>query len=110
MEQNILITEFRHFALLARNKGCRIIETGLKCLWRETEFHFQMLNLMDSLSVFHTNILLRRGIQGVAGGKVSILGGHCIGHSKKKIVYVCPIPNGFRDTAILLYYTLYTVH
>jgi hypothetical protein len=36
-------------------------------------------------------------IQGVPGGKVNILGGHSIGHSKKKVyMNVCPIPNGFR--------------
>jgi hypothetical protein len=27
-------------------------------------------------------------IQGVPGGKISILGGHNIGHSKQKIIYV----------------------
>jgi hypothetical protein len=33
------------------------------------------------------------------------LGGHSIGHSKKKKVYMymCPIPNGFLDRAISLY-------
>jgi hypothetical protein len=42
-------------------------------------------------------------IQGVSGGKVNILGGHSIGHSKQKVyVYICPIPNGFRDRAISL--------
>jgi len=41
-------------------------------------------------------------IQGVPGGKVSILGGHTIGHSKQKKLYMnmCPILNGFRDRAI----------
>jgi hypothetical protein len=43
-------------------------------------------------------------IQNVPGGKVSILGGHNIGYSKQKLfIYMCPIPNGFRDTAISLY-------
>jgi hypothetical protein len=43
-------------------------------------------------------------IQSVPGGKGNILGGHSIGHAKQKVcVYVCPIPNGFRDTAISLY-------
>jgi hypothetical protein len=43
-------------------------------------------------------------IQNVAGGIVSILGGHSVGHSKQKVyVYMCPIPNGFRDRAISLY-------
>jgi hypothetical protein len=49
-------------------------------------------------------------VQDVPGGKVSILGGHSIGHFKQNVyVYVCPIPNGFRDRAISLYSTLYTV-
>jgi hypothetical protein len=41
---------------------------------------------------------------GVPGGKVSILGGHIIGHSKQNMyMYMCPIPNCFRDRAISLY-------
>jgi hypothetical protein len=49
--------------------------------------------------------------QGVPGGKVNILGGHGICHSKqeKLYLYICPIPKGFRDGAISLYSTLYTV-
>jgi hypothetical protein len=41
-------------------------------------------------------------IQGVLEGKVNILGGHSIAHSKKKEVYMCmcPILNGFRDKAM----------
>jgi hypothetical protein len=39
-------------------------------------------------------------IQGAPGGKVNILGGHNIGHSKKKVyMNTCPIPNGFRYLA-----------
>jgi hypothetical protein len=39
-------------------------------------------------------------LQGVIGGKVNILGGHSIGHSKKKVyMSTCPIPNGFRYLA-----------
>jgi hypothetical protein len=35
---------------------------------------------------------------------VNILGGHSIGHSKKKLyMHMCPIPNGFRDIIIPLY-------
>jgi hypothetical protein len=55
------------------------------------------------------NILLRSitrsGIYtGVSGAKFNILGGHDIGHSKQKVyMYMCPIPNGFRDRAISLY-------
>jgi hypothetical protein len=43
-------------------------------------------------------------IQSVSGGKLNILGGHCIRHSKKKklYTYMCPIPNGSRDRAISL--------
>jgi TATA-box binding protein (TBP) (component of TFIID and TFIIIB) len=43
-------------------------------------------------------------IQSVLGGKVNILGGHSIGHSKQTVyMYMCPIPNGFRDRAISLH-------
>jgi hypothetical protein len=39
-------------------------------------------------------------MQSVPGGKVNILGGHSIGHSKKNIyMNVCPILNGFRYLA-----------
>jgi hypothetical protein len=38
-------------------------------------------------------------IQSVIGGKVTILGGHSIGH----YMYMRPIPNGSRDTVISLY-------
>jgi hypothetical protein len=43
--------------------------------------------------------------QDVPGGKVNTLGGHSIGHSKQKklYMYMCPIPNGFRDRANSLY-------
>jgi hypothetical protein len=45
-----------------------------------------------------------RYIQGVPGGNVNILGGHNVGLSKQKIVYLhVPLLNGFRDRAILLY-------
>jgi hypothetical protein len=43
-------------------------------------------------------------IQGVLGGRVNILRGHNIGHSKQIVfMYMCPIPNGFRDRVISLY-------
>jgi hypothetical protein len=43
-------------------------------------------------------------IQAVPEGKVNILGGHSIGHSKQKLyMYMCPMPNSFRDKAISLY-------
>jgi hypothetical protein len=32
-------------------------------------------------------------IQDVLGGRVNILGGHSIGHSKQVYRYICPIPN-----------------
>jgi hypothetical protein len=49
-------------------------------------------------------------IQNVSGGKLIL----CeviipVILSKKVYMYMCPIPNGFRDTAISLYSTLYTV-
>jgi hypothetical protein len=42
------------------------------------------------------------------GGKLHILGGHSIGHSKQRrkrnvYKYIYPIPNGFRDRVISLY-------
>jgi hypothetical protein len=42
-------------------------------------------------------------IQSVPGGKVNILGGPSIGHSKKLLYmyeYMCPIPKGFRDRGV----------
>ena len=40
-------------------------------------------------------------IQGVPGGKVNILGGYSIGHSKQKLyMNMCPIPKGFRNRTI----------
>jgi hypothetical protein len=39
-------------------------------------------------------------IQGFPGGNFNILGGHCVGHSKKKVcMNMCLIPNGFRYLA-----------
>jgi oligoribonuclease (3'-5' exoribonuclease) len=48
---------------------------------------------------------LLREIQRISqGGKVSILGGHSIDHSKQKMyMYMCPIPNGFQYRTISLY-------
>jgi hypothetical protein len=43
-------------------------------------------------------------IQNVPGGKVNILGGRSISHSKQNVyTYMCPIKNGFGDRAISLY-------
>jgi hypothetical protein len=40
-------------------------------------------------------------IQGVSEGKVSILRGHSIGHSKQKMcMYMCSILKGFRDISL----------
>jgi hypothetical protein len=42
-------------------------------------------------------------IQSVPEGKINILGGDIIGHSKQKLyMYMCPIPSGFRDRVISL--------
>jgi hypothetical protein len=50
-------------------------------------------------------------IQNDSRGKVSILGGQSIGHSKQKMyMYMCPIPNGVRDRAISLCNALYTLY
>jgi hypothetical protein len=46
----------------------------------------------------------KNAIQGVPGGNISILGGHSIGYFKQRnYICACPIPNGFRDTAISPY-------
>jgi hypothetical protein len=42
-----------------------------------------------------------KSIQDVPGGMGNLLGGHGVGHSIRKSM--CPIPNSFRDRAILLY-------
>jgi hypothetical protein len=55
-------------------------------LYRDFENHF-----WDMTSAAHyrfTTPSVTRTIQGVPGGKVSILGGHSIGHSNQKSVYV----------------------
>jgi hypothetical protein len=39
-------------------------------------------------------------IQVIVRGKVNILGGHSIGHSKQRNIYICPIPNDFHDSAM----------
>jgi hypothetical protein len=66
-----------------------------------------VLNLVSSPSSFQYKLLASRlprlilYIQRVPGGKVNILGGHGIGHSKKKVyVNMCPIPDGFRYLAL----------
>jgi hypothetical protein len=58
-----------------------------------------------SLCVRQPSFLSPLCIQNVPEGKVTILGGHSIGHSKqnKVYMYMCPITNGFRDRAISLY-------
>jgi hypothetical protein len=51
-------------------------------------------------------MIRHENIQDVPRQKVSILRRHSIHHSKQKkrvYVYMCPIPNGFRDRAISLY-------
>jgi hypothetical protein len=41
-------------------------------------------------------------MQGVPGVKVNILGGHSVGDSKQKIIYVqYPIPNALRDRELV---------
>jgi hypothetical protein len=46
-------------------------------------------------------VLQKPNIRGVPGGKVSILEGHSIGHSKKTVdMNKCPIPNGFQYLAL----------
>jgi hypothetical protein len=51
-------------------------------------------------SIGYRILVLVHYVQSVPGGKVNILGGHSIDHSKQKYVYVYmyPIPNGFRDS------------
>jgi hypothetical protein len=69
---------------------------GLKTIRQKFEIDFFIITILS-----HTQCVPR--------GKVNILGGHSIDHSKQKVyVYMCPIPNGFRDRAISLYSSLYT--
>jgi hypothetical protein len=61
----------------------------------------------DSFLRFTEALSRRLGVQATRGGKVIIVGGHSIGHSKQKSVYVhvsC-IPNGFRDRARISLYS-----
>jgi hypothetical protein len=67
------------------------------CTYKQTNIHTHI-----HLHI-HTYIHTYTHIQGVPGGKVNILGGHSIGHSKqKRYMNMCPIPNGFRDRTIWL--------
>ena len=67
-------------------------------------FSFTFYTLTTNLMWMRSRLLRHCYIQGVPGGKVNILGGHSIGHYKQKTyMYMCPIPNGFRDRDISLY-------
>jgi hypothetical protein len=65
--------------------------------------HVTLYTLKCSYIRFHKARLKHYVLNDIQG--VSILGGHNIGHSKKKkmYVYMCPIPYGFRGRAISLY-------
>jgi hypothetical protein len=55
---------------------------------------------MERIGDVFYEALSSQTIQDVPGGKVSILGGHIIDYSKQKVyMYMCPIPNCFRDKA-----------
>jgi hypothetical protein len=50
---------------------------------------------------------LRRSrlIQSVSRGKINTMGGHSIGHSRQKVyMYICSIPNGFRESYFTVQY------
>jgi hypothetical protein len=50
------------------------------------------------------DLYFRVGLQDVPGGKIIIMGGHIMDHYKQEVyMYMCPIPNGFRDRAISMY-------
>jgi hypothetical protein len=61
---------------------------------------------MENSSLFNrflASVTMNPCIRDAPGGNVDILGGHSIAHSKQKLyMYLCPIPNGFRDRAISL--------
>jgi hypothetical protein len=58
---------------------------------------------MDSFCELFQHFHYRR-YAGCPRGKINILEGHSIGHSEQKsVMYIYPIPNGFRDRAISLY-------
>jgi hypothetical protein len=64
---------------------------------------------MMSLAILLIHVM--SPIKNVPGGNINILGGHSIGHSKQKVyMYMCPIPNGVRDRAILLCNVLCTLY
>jgi hypothetical protein len=71
------------------------------------DFHYwniQVSFLGGLLSGLLYDTLTIDNIQDVPGENVNILGGHSIGHSKETVyMYLCPIPNGFRDRAVSLY-------
>jgi hypothetical protein len=66
-------------------------------------YHSNCLLCADDLKMFREIKLLKIVIQIYRGGKVNTLEGHSNGHSKQVHMYMCPIPNGFRDRAISLY-------
>jgi hypothetical protein len=54
-------------------------------------------NNSSTVLIYTALELLLMYIQSVPGGKVNILGGHCIGHPKQEKEYIsmCPIRNCF---------------
>ena len=57
---------------------------------------FNMLDLTSLIPLSSVSIAQAVCLQIVRGGKVTILGGHSIGHSKQNpYVYTCQIANGF---------------
>jgi hypothetical protein len=64
------------------------------------------MSLVDKNNIFFKDVTPHSLIQGVPGGKASILGGHCIGHSNQNVriyvlfrmvseieLYHCTVPN-----------------
>jgi hypothetical protein len=76
-------------------------------MWQQTVLAFYLNCIVKKLVeriLPAFGILRELYIQGVPGGKLNILGGHRDGHSKQNVyMYMCPIPNSFRDRAISLY-------
>jgi hypothetical protein len=74
-----------------------------------TQATFQY-SFLFRFAIYSYRHMLKLYIQNVPIEKANILAGHNVGYSKQKLyMYMCPIPNGFRDRAISLYSTLYTV-
>jgi hypothetical protein len=86
----------RRKLILLLSLWTRRLDNGEPTLYSYVKYERKLQQLSDRR--FATNT------QGVPGEKVNVLGGHSSSHFKQKLyMYMCPIPNGFRDRVISLY-------